>query len=622
MKELKKFALVLLPCLVAGVCAALIFGINSVLDGYGDGRLMVYYLFIFVLASILLGLVLHLYSRIRKFESTLQSNIFLLCSAVVALILFIVIGLTTAYVLKSIESLGFGASTRNFILLALFSFALSFVFFVWLTSRQGRTRQKVIFFFAVILVIAPLIFIYVNEKSVFGKKGRQDLTTPNILLLTIESFRYDHLGCNGNPRIQSPNIDAVAGKGVSFDNYFVQAGYTTASLPTLMTGLYPFHHKGRTLGMKPDPKYAPFVEELDKRGYTVKIDANFFPLLFPKSARFDDKTISLYHSFYDRLTRLQYYINDRLGDVMPSVFSRYCFGSNTSMIQTSKLLQRLRFNHDKSFFFWVHFIKNCHIPYSAAPEFIAMYNENHEDIKTDWSYQDVKHLSRNPDKITDEVMKGLDITYCAEVSCIDRQIGMIMNHLERLNLLDKTVVIISADHGELLGERGFIGHGRYLVDDLIRVPLIFFSESRDIFKGGKRISELVEEVDIAPTVMDICAVDPVQEIDGNSLLDILESRGWNKRSIYCEIGSSACFRTKEYKLIWDFEKNTFILYDIAADPGETEDLIEIMPEVAERLKVEWLDFTKLGKLNDLRSIEEPVLDEDMKEKLKSLGYID
>jgi arylsulfatase A-like enzyme len=255
-----------------------------------------------------------------------------------------------------------------------------------------------------------------------------------------------------------------------------------------------------------------------------------------------------------------------------------------------------------------------------------MYKKARLSNKTRFSSEDINYLNNNPDSITEKILNGIKVAYSAEVSCIDRQIGIIISHLKRLNLLKKTVVILSTDHGELLGETKYIGHGKFLVDRLIHVPLIIYALDSGYFEGGKRISNLVEEVDIAPTILDICGIDSKKSVDGSSLLNIFDSKGWYKNSIYSEVvrdGKSffSCFRTKEHKLIWNAANNEFSLYNIIHDPYEKENLINKLPEELAKIKNQFHNFLGYSNLYDLKPVIKPMIDKKMKEKLRALGYI-
>jgi len=628
--NLGKLVRILFPGVPIGFFIGCVFGINSILYGYGDGKLLIYYLIVFCLAFFVLSLILHLYSKLRKIPPTIYNNSFLLCTALVSFFALYILSFITKFIFQHILKDILDINTRSFLFIVFVSFILSFLLFIWLSRLYKKARG---YFLSALIVclIAPWVFISLKEGSYFKKNIYADQYVPNILLLTVESLRYDYLRYNGNSQIKTPAFDSLAKKGVVFDNYFVQAPYTTVSLSSLLTGYYPFHHGARQFGQKPNSKYQPFIEKLADNGYSIKIDNSFSSILFPNLSRYNtninEEKASVLKALYYGLIEFPFIINDQLGELMPFFFGEYCFGNTTSSRQTLKLLQQIRYNRKKKWFFWVHFIHNCHWPYGAPSYFTKMYTNNDKSIKTYFSKKEIDYLNENPKAITDDIVQGIKATYSAEVSCIDKQIGIIVDYLKKLSLLEKTVIIVSADHGELLGETGFIGHGDFLNDALIHVPLIIYLADSGYLAGGKRITNLTEEVDIAPTILDICGIDTPQKFDGRSLLNIINSNNWHKNSIYSEVFRDEektfllCYRTKEYKFLWNSSNNELMLYNIISDPNEKENLANRFPEMSAKMKRQLLDFTDYPNLDALKPDIKAEIDKDVKERLKALGYI-
>lgn len=612
-----------------GLLVGSAFGLDSIFYGYGDAKLFLYYLLIFCFLFLVLSLFLFIYSKLRRIPLTFYNGIFLLCVSFVSLLVFYILSFSMKFLLQHKIKGVVSYNKWNILAILFISFLVTSLFFIWISSLHKRARG---FLLAVLIAsfIAPWVLIPLNER-VFARKGISDAhETPNILLLTVESLRSDFLGIN-DEQMKTPALDALAKKGIVFENYFVQAPYTTVSITSLLTGQYPFHHKARLFGEKPDPQYRPFIEELAKKGYSVKLDNSFSSILFPETSRYNinvnDEYASLGKALYFGLIELPYIINDQLGDLFPALFGQYCMGNTTSHRQSSKILHHLRFNRHKKWFYWAHFIHNCHWPYGAPPSFVEMHKNNNKSLKTYFSRADIERLNENPQNITAEVLQGIKIAYSAEVSCIDRQIGIIVDYLKKIDLLEKTVIIVSADHGELLGETGFIGHGDYLRDALIHVPLVILYSGSGVLEGGKRVAPFVEEVDLAPTILSLCRIEEPPSYDGKSLLDILRFNRWQKSSVYSEVfrprdkAFLTCYRTKEYKFLWDSTKDEVMLYNMISDPYEKENLVNQFSELAEQMKQQMLDFTGYASLSELKPDMREKIDEDMKDKLKALGYI-
>ncbi len=609
------FCFNLIAASTIAITAAIFFGVNSILDGYGNAVLLFYYFLVFFPVVFLLNSLLSLYGNLRKIHYSPLNNLLLLGSLLSSFAFY----LFSYYIKKFIfKTIGLPALS-NFLGYILPVFTL--LFFVWLSGFHRKKVKKTIIILLTLCSFFICISSYIYGELYFKKKDISDVDGPNVLLVTIESLRYDHLGCSGNPKTKTPNIDALAKEAVVFDNYFVQGSMTPISLPTLITGHYPFNHGMRGFGQKYSPRFKPFFEELVKKGYLVETDLFLFPY------RRDN---SVFMKIYGKLTGMYYKTNDFLGDCIPFLFSRYNFGSSTSMSQTSKLLHRIRLSQEKKWFFWTHLLNNCHSPYEAPKHFINMYNNDADSMKTSWSIDEIIHLNDNPHLISRDILREIRTVYKAEVSCVDSQIGFMVNFLKRLNLFKKTIIIITSDHGEMLGSGGIIGHGLFLKDSLIRVPLIIYAPGSIYFKGGKRIDKLVEEVDIGPTILDLCGIDSEQKFDGKSLLNIFNSRGWDKDAIYSEISEItgyekiflACYRTKKYKLVWDGEKKEFSFFNIISDPGETDNLKGRYLELFTDMKKKFLEFVNCTNFDELKPADKPKISEELKEKLKSLGYID
>jgi len=614
---------ILFPSLIWSLFLASMLGINSLISGWGDARLIVYYVMTLILVFVGGSIILLFYGKLRKIPCTAFNIFFLLCTAFASFIalyfLYFLIRhfIEATLLMKRLSNLYYAGSAGVF----------SGLLFLWLSGIQKKAYKLCIVF--ITFLGAFLMFFPLDAREVFRKEITVDRKGPNILLITIDSLRYDYLGCNGNREIITPHIDDLANKGIVFDRFYVQAPYTTTSLSTLLTGCYPFHHGARVFGQKPDRQYETFIQALLKEGYSVETDGAFIAELFPDIAEYNtaffDKNIPLHKSIQHNLSVFKYVLNDLLGDCFPSLFGQYCFSNKTSMRKTSKLIEHVRLNRNRPWFYWAHYTKNVHYPYEALPNFIKLYSDNKKLFKTSIDEDQINYLNKNIGSITEKLKQEIKVLYSAEVSCIDAQIGMIIKSLQKFNLLGDTVVLISADHGELLGEHNFIGHGQWLKDPLLHVPLIMYAPG--YFKEGKRIASFVEEVDIAPTILDIGKTSSTLQCDGRSLLDILNGREWNKHYIYAEVYKPSlntyriCYRTDEYKLVWMSATNKFELYHLLTDPGEKEDIAEKFPEASKKLQKELIALAGPEIFALQKRDWKFELDEDMKHIMKALGYL-
>ncbi len=207
-------------------------------------------------------------------------------------------------------------------------------------------------------------------------------------------------------------------------------------------------------------------------------------------------------------------------------------------------------------------------------------------------------------------------TYETNVKRVDSIFGDLLKKLKELNLLDETVIVITADHGEALGEHGFEGHGRYLYDEEILVPLIFYHPELEPLHVKKQ----VETIDIMPTILDFSGIKIPQSCMGQSLKPLMLGKQWKREEFafsesyppYKEWMKS--IRCPEFKFIQN-EKSMDELYDLKVDPWEKKNLISEKPETAK-----WLE-EKLRKRLGETEPEEQKINEYTKNVLRGLGYL-
>lgn len=610
----KALGFIVLPGMIVGIFVTVLFSLISFVDGIGDFRLILYYALTFTILFSFIGAGLLVYGKLTRGELSLHHQLYLLNIAILGFVLLFV----SSYALKMFKP---EARTQPFygfprILAFLLPLALFLVF-----SRMSRKRWKNLIIGSTAFLLLGWAFLSSSGGIDFGSPSvAGERNAPNVLLLTIESLRYDHLGFTSGGKISTNTLDSVIENGTFFSKYFVQAPYTTASLSTIATGSYPFRHGARVFGQKPGAGFIPFIDSLVKNGYSTRIDVSFYSRLFPSGQKYRA-------SFPEKLLTANYVVSAWLGKLFPGLFGGYGFSPTTSIIETTRLIKAIQRNRHRKWFFWTHFIANCHWPYKSPPQFAAMNNAGKTPPDTTFNREEMVDLNANPERIDAGVIDRLHTAYGAEVSCMDRLLGYIINRLKSLGLMERTVVIISADHGESLGEDGLIGHGASLKDKLIHVPLIIYSEIEDFPQEKGKVEALVESVDLAPTILDIAGLrTDKDDADGESLLRLLKQEPWEKDSVYSEYIDEqsrffASLRTREFKLVWDSARDHFSLYDLNRDTAENLDVSESLPDVVEVMKSRML---ALSDKPDFASLIPPKLegiDKDMKEKLRALGYI-
>jgi choline-sulfatase len=393
----------------------------------------------------------------------------------------------------------------------------------------------------------------------------------NLLLVTLDTVRRDRLGCYGYAGALTSTLDRLAAKGLRFDDAVTSVPLTLPSHATILTGLYPPNHGIRNNGRGALPsEQLTLAESLRDRGY----DTAAFIGAFVLDARFGlDQGFATYDFEVDQ---------DGYRPSMPD------FNERAADRVTDAALAWFRGRDNRAaspFFVWLHYF-DAHEPYTSP-------------------------LSREP------ALAGRP--YDAEIAFVDEQLGRLLDELAASGPLARTLLVVTADHGEGLGEHGEQTHGMLLYDPTVRVPLILFCPA--LLRGAQVDRQPVGLVDLRPTLEALLGLQVTLPCDGESLLGQDRDRD---RAIYLETrepldlaGWSPLdgLRTRTHKLL---NGPVPRLFDLAADPQETNNLYGSALPVEERLREE------LAALQLRRCAERPsprqLSDEDH-ERLRSLGYV-
>jgi arylsulfatase A-like enzyme len=384
---------------------------------------------------------------------------------------------------------------------------------------------------------------------------------PNILLLTVDSFRPDRLGCYGYSRACTPNIDRLAGKGVLFTRAYSTASWTNASLVSMLTGVYPSVHGVERRGRSVPKTLTTPMEVMARAGIMVP-ELNY---LFP----------------------------------MPN-YTKLGFTPN-AIRDIPKFLTEYR---DSSFFAWYHF-HGPHLPYKPPERFLKRFGlDELRGSQALAAVMDNIIMPKGEFKFGKRERELVGALYDAEVAAQDEEIGQVLEVLDSLGLERNTIVILSADHGEELFDHGWLGHASTslngtLFDELIHIPLIISWPAK--LPAGTKVEHLVGSVDLMPGLFELIGLDWEGPQQGVSLLRAAAGDHNRLRdAVFCE--TSVCgyqckddqepvwlrsLRTERFKLVQTLaphERPSYSLYDLEADPGETQGVAQDFPEELVRLQ--------------------------------------
>jgi len=395
---------------------------------------------------------------------------------------------------------------------------------------------------------------------------------PNIVLISVDTCRADHLGCYNPSKKTTPNIDAFAQTATLFENVVSPVPITLPSHSSMLTGHVPAMHGARTNKVKLADEIVTLPELLKPEGYTTGAIVSAFVLdgRFGLSQGFDT---------YD----------DRFRVLRTRVSSDERVGQEASTVAIQWLRQR---RPDERFFLFLHYF-DPHWPYEAPEPF--------------------------PSRFPGE-------PYSAEVAYADYCVGQVLDELKRRELFDNALIIIVGDHGEMLGEHGELSHQFFIYESAIKVPLIVKLPGQE---EPRRVEDVVGLVDIAPTLCSLLGLRK-ENADGIDLSPYLKGQsapsGAEDRYVYSEsVVPQSCGANPLFAQVgrrWKYIHTTRPeLYDLVADPQEQTDLVEAEPHRARRLAGR---VTKLLARAAGARVEGDrlVLDEEARRRLESLGYVD
>jgi len=442
---------------------------------------------------------------------------------------------------------------------------------------------------------------------------------PNVILVTADHLRYDTLGCNGDPVIQTPGIDRLAAQGQCFENFFVQNPVCQPSRATLMTGRYPRHHNVRWNGSRLPEHEVTLPEFFKQQGYTTACvgkhhiaQQRFLDALDHLEAgglrrnwkeRTDgDYTVREPNAFeqYVRARGYEYrtgyalpQFRERLGAV-PSELPEDCHLDAYTGMKAREYVEGL--DGESPFFLWFGFY-GPHHPYVPSGRFATMYDPAHvpafhrseSDIPTKppeyaLYFATESHKYRGFDQACDRTFREMKAAYYGMVSQLDHQIGLLLELLEQRRLAQNTIVAFTSDHGEFLGDHGIPAKAPFLLDCMLHVPLLLRGPG---VPAGQRPRELAEAVDVVPTLLGLCGLQIPESAQGRDLSGrSADGQREPRRAVYAEAVDKKCIRSNEWKYIHYPAKQHGELYRLSSDPYELENLYAERPETVAQMKQE------------------------------------
>lgn len=469
---------------------------------------------------------------------------------------------------------------------------LGFVFFVVDGRSQGEPFRYLRYACGAVLL------------ALFMLACRSSAEPRNLVFISLDTVRRDHLPTYGYARDTAPAVDALARRGVVFWNAFAQHTQTDPSHTSMFTGVYPHVHGNQMNGHRLAPQWVTLAQVLQRAGFDTGAFVSGLPM--------DGDVTGLDRGFdvYDDEIAKDSHRDGRL-----------------TVARAVEWLKRR--TPDRRFFLFVH-LYDAHAPYLPAGRYAHLYRSTEPGPRL--THVQPGHVVSDRNGVQQLHLNGYVDRYDATIRYADDALAALLPHLD----LESTAVVVIADHGETLGERWhMLDHGAAVFDEQIRIPLIVVAFGF----APRRVESSVETVDLLPTLLELLGV-PIGDlpVQGRNLVpSMLGRHASGERFVF---SSARCdptrledrgyelakdlqivtIRSPQWKLITypGVEREYVELYDIEADPGERRNVADDTPLLVKSLLARLHEWNESPRA----TVPTPDVPPDVRERLRQLGYID
>lgn len=449
--------------------------------------------------------------------------------------------------------------------------------------------------------------VEINPSATLWPEVAANATAPakdyNVILISIDSLRADHLSAYGYERDTSPTIKALADDGVLCLNNSSTTAWTLPGHMSMMTGRTLLGHGVVSDDRMLTDDVATLAESLHDGGYTTGaiVSAPYVEARYGFGRGFDhydDNTIK---------------------------FATH--GESYKQVTAPKLQETaaswLSSNADRKLFLFLHYW-DVHYDYAPGPPYDTMFDPDYDGDIDGVNFYFNPRVNRRMDERDLEHVLAL---YDGEIRLVDDHLAKLRGTLESLGIADRTIIIVTSDHGDEFFEHGRKGHHRSLYDEILRVPLVIY------VPGEKAVRPVLEMetsiIDIMPTVLSLVGLPIPSGVEGEDLSRVAygDTKEWDRRTLseLYRLGSLNCqvsMRDSNEKLIHHFNRRLIERYAVTEDPSEATDLGdggEMLAEMHGALEQLWPVYWSRVSRN---GINEVVIDSETEARLKALGYLD
>ncbi len=427
--------------------------------------------------------------------------------------------------------------------------------------------------------------------AVLALRPWAEASPPNVVLIVLDSLRRDHLGAYGYRTPTTPVLDGLAAESLVVEDASANAPWTKPSVGTLFTSLMPAQH--RAIYERPRSRLADGQVTIAE----VFAGAGYATAGFSENPNIHTRTgfAQGFDSFRDPrgwLHRDKHSVREAL-----------------RWVEQAK---------DAPFFLYLHFL-DPHTPYQAPPPQRKRFTAEHHTDMREVRQGKISAIASamDPRDLPPGDLAYLKALYDAEIHWVDREIGRFLDELEAMGLSDRTVVLVTSDHGEEFLENGRLAHGPWLSVELLQIPLLL----RVPGAPPRRVGNTgVAHIDVAPTLLELAGVSIPPEFQGESFADLVHGRRLPPRTVRAETHNAGTHlrsvREGPWKLVRDEIAGQTELFHLERDPDEDVDVAGANPDVVARLS------SRLGAIEPAPPRGQTrQTDRELEKRLRALGYL-
>ncbi len=451
---------------------------------------------------------------------------------------------------------------------------------------------------SLVAVLSPSLWLSGCE----GKKTSVKKT--NVIVISIDTLRADHVGCYGYERPTSPTLDNLASEGLLFEDVMSTSPWTLPAHGSLLTGLYPNRHGLKSYNNPLPNSVVTLSEILSKHGFSTAAVVNSFYVShrYGFNRGFDD------FIYVPGIANLR--VTSKVGDEALKCLTKYS---------------------SKPFFIFLHYF-DVHSDYCSMPWYEELFVRPYHGIANGTTKQLMSFRRGEINLNQTDAMHLIDL-YDAGIRQMDNEIARILSFLKSRKLLGKSLIVITSDHGEEFLDHGGVLHSQTQYQELLHVPIIMCGPG---IPRSKRLKNIVSLVDVMPTILSLLCVPKPSSLDGFDLSPLWQQSASQlpRRYLFAEASKDSvtpdqhnikydikrAVRDPRYKLHYDRLTEEIKMYDLQNDPLEKIDVASQHPSLLDSMFSQLKSFMAIDEIKP-SAPSLPSLSPEEVQRLKSLGYL-